>query len=135
MRFNRAKKVAFVIVALALAPVLAQAQICDVPSFLFATVQSAIDNISCTTINLANQTYPESVLIARSLTVAGPDPTTPATIAGHMQVEGSATVVDMSNVLVQNGCVPEAMLVTAGGQVNSSKLDVVWVDGNPCPTG
>ena len=132
MELKTAIKATIVIAVLALAPAQAQGQVCNVPTLVHTTVQRAIDDTRCTTINLSDQSYPESLRISRSLTIAGPAAL--ADIAGHVRVDGSGTVVAMNNVMVQNGCTPDAMLVTDGGQLNSSRLEVVYVDTDPCPS-
>ena len=47
------------------------AQTCAVPGS-HTTIQEAADDPACATITLAAQTYPESIVIRRSLTLAGP---------------------------------------------------------------
>ena len=120
------------LVALALTPALSRAQICVVPSPAHPKLQGAIENAACATINLADQSYAESILITRTLSLLGPPEL--ADINGFVQVQGASTVVEMTNLMVENGCTPAAFLVTAGAQVNSERLEVVWVDGGPCPT-
>ncbi len=56
------------IAALAAPP--AHAQTCTVPGS-HTTIQEAIDDPACATVALATQTYPESIVIRRSLTLAG----------------------------------------------------------------
>ena len=104
---------------------------CNVPGS-HATVQSAIDDTDCTNVVLADQGYDESLLINRSVAITGPAAL--ADINGHVEVQGAGNVVDMTNIQVQNGCLPEAFLVTDGGRVDSTRLEVVWSDGGPCPT-
>jgi len=118
-------------VALALPPAVSRAVDCDVPRPAHPTVQSAIDDAACTTINLGDQSYSESLLIRRSLSIVGPPEL--ADIAGYVEVGGSGTVVEMTNLMVENGCVPYSFLVTDGGQVNTTRLEVVSTDGAPCP--
>ncbi len=131
MHLTIGRKAAVFIVALALTPALSRAQICDVPSPAHPKLQGAIEDTACATINLADQSYAESILITRTLSILGPVGL--ADINGHVQVQGASTVVEMTNLMVENGCTPEAFLVTAGGQVNSERLEVVWIDGAPCP--
>lgn len=118
-------------VALALTSATAFADECDVPSVGYPTVQRAVDSPICTTINLSDQGYPESILIWRSLTIAGP--TELAAIEGLVEVRGIGTFVEMNNLSIENGCTPSAFLTSEGSQVNTERLDVVWTDGGPCP--
>ncbi|MGZ5481008.1 MAG: right-handed parallel beta-helix repeat-containing protein [Pyrinomonadaceae bacterium] len=46
--------------------------VCSVPG-THATIQDAVNDLSCTTINVSAGTYPESVTIARPLTLNGPN--------------------------------------------------------------
>ncbi len=132
MQLTIGRKIAVFLVALALAPALSRAQICDVPSPTHPKLQGAIENTGCATINLADQSYAESILITRTVSILGPVGL--ANINGFVQVQGASTVVEMTNLMVENGCTPAAFLVNGGGQVNSERLEVVWVDGGPCPT-
>ena len=119
------------ITLIALAPTTSHAVDCSVPSGAYPTIQEAIDDTSCTTVNLADQSYEESLLIARSLSILGPPAL--AELNGHVKIEGSGTVVQMDNLMIENGCSPEAYLVTNSGHVDSSRLEVAWVNGAPCP--
>ncbi len=47
---------------------------CSVPSLTYPTIQSAVDDPVCTTINVAPGVYPENVTINRSLTLNGAQP-------------------------------------------------------------
>ena len=96
-----------------------------------ATIQEAIDDPACTTISLAAQTYPESISILRSLTLSGP-PAGGAIVEGLVWVVGSGSVVDLADLLVQNGC-PESLLVQGGAQVNGANLQVIHSAALPCP--
>jgi hypothetical protein len=103
-------------------PLPVRAGTCMVPGS-HATIQAAINDPSCTTIDLANQTYSESVLVSRSLTIASPSGGS-ATIEGLVAVEGSGTVVALDDLGVQNGCSPEALRVQGGAEVNGTNLQV-----------
>src|SRR5205807_2514526 len=46
---------------------------CAVPSITYPTIQSAVNDASCTIISVAPGTYMESVTIARPLTLLGPN--------------------------------------------------------------
>ena len=95
-------------VAMVLAPVASLADVCDVPSAEYPTVQRAVDTPICTTVNLTDPSYPESVLIRRSLSISGPAAL--AIIEGLVEVRGGGTVVQMDNLSIENGCTPSAFL-------------------------
>ncbi len=118
-------------VAMVLAPVASLADVCDVPSAEYPTVQRAVDTPICTTVNLTDPSYPESVLIRRSLSISGPAAL--AIIEGLVEVRGGGTVVQMDNLSIENGCTPSAFLTSEGSQVNTERLEVQWTDGGPCP--
>lgn len=118
-------------VILALVPAVSLAVDCTVPTPRYPTVQSAINDTVCTTINLSDQSYPESILINRSLSILGPAGL--ADIEGYVQVRGAGTVVQMDNLMVHNGCQPAAFLVTSEGHVDSTRLEVEYEAGAPCP--
>jgi len=118
-------------VLIAVVPATSYAVDCSVPSGAYPTVQEAIDDTNCTTVNLADQTYDESLLVDRSLSIVGPPAL--ADINGHVHVQGVGTVVQMDNLMIENGCTPEAYLVNSSGHVDSSRLEIAWVSGAPCP--
>ena len=104
---------------------------CTVPGD-HATIQDAAGDYGCDPINLADQAYPESVRLERSVTIAGPPQV--AEIAGLVAVEGAGTVVHLANVRVDNGCAPESLSAASGGRVAGESLEVVHTDGAPCPS-
>ena len=73
------------------------AGVCTVPGS-HATIQEAIDDPSCTTINLSTQTYPESINITRTLTLAGPGGGG-AIVEGLVRVVGKKSSPDGDRVL------------------------------------
>ena len=131
MHLTLAERFALVLVLITLTPAITQAVVCNVPSGTYPTIQEAIDDTNCTTVNLADQSYDESILVDRSLSILGPPAL--AELNGHVKIQGTGTVVQMDNLMVENGCSPEAYLVTSSGHVNSSRLEVSWVNGAPCP--
>lgn len=106
------------------------AAVCSVPGNR-ATIQNAVDDPSCTRINLGNRVYVESVLVHRSVSIVGPAEI--ADIAGLVEVRGSGTVADFTNIKVENGCTPGAFVTSDGGQAEASSLEVVTTPGGPCP--
>ena len=131
MHWTTGRNCVVLIAILALAPGVSFAVDCTVPDGSYPTVQSAINDVTCTTINLSDQSYPESILIYRSVTIAGPPGL--ADIAGFVKVQGGSTVVQMNNVMVQNGCQPLAFEVMTGSQFDSTRLEVIYQAGDPCP--
>ena len=120
----------------------AGAQTCTVPG-THATIQGAIDDPACTTINLSAQSYPESINIQRSLTLAGPAPSGGnggentggggAVVEGLVRVVGAGTLVNTSDLAVRNGCPLNALLVLGGAQTNGMNLTVERSAALPCP--
>ena len=109
----------------------AGAQTCTVPGS-HATIQEAIDDPACATINLSAQSYPESINIPRSLTLVGPGGGG-AVVEGLVRVVGVGTVVNLSDLAVQNGCPSNALLVFGGAQTNGTNLAVERSAALPCP--
>jgi hypothetical protein len=99
-----------------------------VPSGPHPTIQSAVDDGSCTEILLAAQSFVESVLISRDLSVAGVSAET-SIIEGQLEVEGGTTQVSLESMTVDAsargvaGTVEQALLVEGGAEVTC--LDVV----------
>jgi hypothetical protein len=118
------------VVTLASPQASAQAAECVVPGD-HATVQDAAADHGCDPITLADLTYSESVRIERSVSITGPVEV--AEIAGLVEVAGPGTLVQLSNLRVDNGCAPEALISSSGGQVVGDGLEVVGTAGGPCP--
>ena len=109
----------------------APADTCTVPG-THTSVQSAVDDPVCSTIELADQAYPESVNIPRSVQIAGPVTGT-AAIEGLLRVVGSDTEVELERLRIENGCRDQAILVREGAEVAGSELDVVHSQSLSCP--
>ncbi len=121
----------------------AVAAVCQVPSAPHPTIQSAIDDGTCTEIELASQVFEESVLIARDLTIGG-STTSSSTIAGQVTVQGGATQVTLENLTVDGtiqgvaGTFDVALQVIGGAELATNSVIVlnsvvdpwtVFVDG------
>jgi hypothetical protein len=104
---------------------------CTVPGS-HSTIQKAVNDSSCTTVNLASQTYGESVNIPRSLTIAGPSNGS-AIIEGQVWVTGQNTQVQLVDLRVQNGCQLEALTVVKGAQMEGTNLRTISSGILPCP--
>ncbi len=114
----------------ALAPPL-HAQTCSVPG-THATIQEAIDDPACVLITLSAQTYAESIVIARSLDLAGPA-AGGAIVQGLVLMVGSGTEVGLQDLRVENGCVPNALKTTSGATMTGTNLEVECSAAFPCP--
>ena len=110
----------------------AGADVCSVPGS-HPTIQEAVNDSACTEIDLSDQTYPESILVTRSLTIAGPGAGT-AILEGGVEVTRSGTIVTLTDLEVRNGCQPEALSAAGGGRVEGTGLVVVRSAALPCPS-
>jgi hypothetical protein len=119
-----------VLILEALAPPL-HAQNCTVPGS-YVTIQEAIDDPACVTITLSAQTYGESIVIPRSLPLAGPR-AGGAIVQGLVLVVGSGTEVGLQDLRVENGCVPDALRTASGARMTGENLEVVRSAALPCP--
>ncbi|HSN54793.1 MAG TPA: hypothetical protein VLT32_08970 [Candidatus Sulfomarinibacteraceae bacterium] len=107
------------------------AQTCTVPGS-HGTIQAAADDPTCTTIDLAAQIYPESVVLGRTVTIAGPG-TGGAVVQGLVLISGAGTVATLRDLRVENGCVPDALRASGGARLVGDSLQVERVEGLPCP--
>ena len=127
--FRFAAAVLIVVAAAVTQPL--QAQTCTVPG-THATIQEAADDPACATITLAAQTYPESVVIRRSLTIAGPG-TGGAIVQGLVLVAGATTEATLNDLRVENGCRPDALRASGGARLAGNNLQVERSGALPCP--
>jgi hypothetical protein len=110
---------------------------CAVPSGSHPTIQSAVDDVGCTEIELGSQIYVESVTIARTLSVSGVTAAT-TTIAGRVLINGATAVVTLTELTVDGshpavaGCFVEAVDVENDGRMVGSNIVVVNGDGDAC---
>jgi len=115
----------------------ARAAPCPVPSGSYPTIQSAVDDVGCTEIELGSQVYTENVEIGRTLSVSGISAVA-TTIAGRVLITGAAAVVNLSDLTVDGsdpavaGCFPEAVDVEGGAQMSGSNIVVINGDGDAC---
>jgi hypothetical protein len=107
------------------------AQTCTVPGS-HATIQEAADDPACATVTLAAQTYPESIVLRRSLTLAGPG-AGGAVVQGLVLIAGATTQVALNDLRVENGCVPDALRTSGGARLTGNNLQVERSEGLPCP--
>lgn len=107
------------------------AQTCTVPG-THATIQEAIDDMGCAQIDLAGQTYGESINVSRSLTLTGPS-AGGAVVEGFVRVAGVGTTAHFQDLVVRNGCLERALLAHVGATVDGTRLTVERSAGLPCP--
>ena len=99
---------------------------CDVPGD-FPTLQAAVDDEACTEVVVAAGLYPETVDIARSLTLRGAGVAN-STVEGRLRITGSGAEIALFDLTIDAsgpsavGCYPQALLVAGGAEV--SALDV-----------
>lgn len=107
------------------------AQTCTVPGS-HATIQEAADDPACAIVDLAAQTYPESIVIRRSLTLAGPG-TGGAVVRGLVLIAGATTEATLRDLSVENGCVPDALRTSGRAKLTGENLQVERSATLPCP--
>jgi len=129
-RVSCVAEVASALILAALCPPV-DAQTCTVPG-THATIQEAADDPACVTISLAAQTYPESIVLRRSLTLAGPG-TGGAVIQGLVLIAGATTEVTLNDLRVENGCRPDALRTSGGAKLTGTNLQVERSETLPCP--
>ncbi len=127
---SRLTPAAVVLCAMFAAPSL-HAQICTVPGS-HATIQAAADDPACATVDLSAQTYPESIVLRRTVIVAGPV-SGGAVIQGLVLIAGTGTVATLRDLRVENGCVPDAVRASGGAHLVGENIQVERADGLPCP--
>jgi len=109
----------------------ALAGVCTVPGS-HATIQEAIDDPACTSIDLSAQTYAESINIPRTLTLAGPGGGG-AIVEGLVRVAGGGTQATLVDLEVANGCAYAATRAVAGGEIVGDNLQTTSSSAMPCP--
>jgi nitrous oxidase accessory protein NosD len=108
----------------------ALAVVCQVPSGTHPTIQAAVNDDSCTEIELAAQTFEESVLIARGLTLRGASQAT-TTVEGQIAVQGVATEVVVEELTVDAsargmaGTVDAALVASGGASLITHSVSVL----------
>ena len=108
------------------------AGVCTVPG-THALVQLAIDDPACGQIQLADQTYDESITIDRSLTLAGPAGGD-AILSGRVGALGAGVLAAVLDLAVETSCSP-ALLARSGARIDGSGLTVLRSAAFPCSPG
>jgi hypothetical protein len=115
----------------------AGADVCQVPSTPYPTIQSAIDDAVCGVVLVSAGQYPEHLVIDRSLDLIG-DSVEAVEITGSATVTGSSSQVHLEELRIELDAVggsspPEqALLVENGAEVTTDDVDVVrrsWPEG------
>jgi hypothetical protein len=109
----------------------AGAEVCTVPGS-HATLQEAVDDPTCTSVEPASQTHAESIVIRRSLTVAGAAAAEPV-IAGLVRLDAAGIQVELADLRIENGCSGRAFEVQRGAELQGRNLTVVRDAALPCP--
>lgn len=109
---------------------------CAVPSG-YGTIQAAIDDANCDTINVSSGTYTENITINRSLTLQGVGNSKPIIDGNNngrvVTISGNGIQVSLTNLRITNGDATNAgpsprsgggIFVTNGAQLTASYLDI-----------
>jgi predicted outer membrane repeat protein len=84
----------------------AEAITCDVPTGTHPTIQSAVDDAACDTVNLTAALYTENVTIGRSVTIQGQgmaNTTVDGNASGAVFTIGPTLVVTLTDIAIVNG--------------------------------
>ncbi len=104
---------------------------CDVPSVDHPTLGAAVVDVLCQQIVLASGTYPESVLVSRSLAIDGQSSSV-TTLRGRLVVAGAGTVLTLGDLRLESGC-DRTLQASGGATVDSRYVDVLSVSSAGCP--
>lgn len=107
----------------------AAAIVCSVPGS-HDSIRQAIADVACTQIQLANQVYSESLVLARTIDLVGTTSGS-STIRGAIAVSG-AVAVGLTDLLV-TGCADARVTAGAGASVSGTGLEVVTPASPACP--
>lgn len=113
--------------AITLSPA-ANAQLCSVPGS-HATVQSAVDDVNCATVEVDAGVFPESVLVTRSVAVVGD--AGGGTLLSALRAAGDGVALVAESL--QLGCVTDALVSKDGASVNALNISIDYSVGLPCP--
>ena len=110
------------------------AQVCEVPTLAYPSIQAALDDVTCTEVVLAAQTFAETVTVSRSLVLDGAS-SAATVIVGLVTVTGASTEATLQGLKVEGGgCFPVALDVGDGAQVTSGPdVAITNADGGECP--
>ena len=103
---------------------------CAVPGPSHGTIQQALDDAACASIELAAANYAESLRIARSLTITGAGSAATA-IQGRIEIIGLAQV-SLTGLSIRNGCPAPGLRVLDGADVTAADVKIAAA-ALPCP--
>ena len=109
----------------------AEAIVCTVPGS-HPILQTAVDDLECTEVELDPGVYQETLRLPRRLLISGPAGGG-TVIRGRVTVTGADTVVHLVDLAIDNGCAPAALTSLLGARVEGLGLEVVRQTGQPCP--
>jgi len=109
----------------------ARGAVCTVPG-THPTIQLAVDDPSCGSIDLADQTFEESVLIRRGLNLVGVFEGQ-TTIQGQIVVTSQGSGVLIRYLAIESGCPDLALDIEEGADVQTSAIRISVAPGLLCP--
>lgn len=101
------------------------------------TIQAAVLDPACSSVELPAGTYAESVVVTRSLSLLGPSGAT-ATISGGLVADGAGILVELTDLTLDStssgvaGCVPRALVSTGGARVTTNGVRVAAAATGSC---
>ena len=113
------------------------AVVCTVPSSPHQTIQAAGDDLACSEVVLAAQTFEESVLVERDIEIRGVSSAT-TLIEGRMVITGASSAVVIEDLTIDGsapsvaGCFREALVSEGGAGIQASGVVVLNGDGDGC---
>lgn len=116
----------------------AAASTCPVPEPAHPTLGAAVRDLTCSTIQLAAGTYPENLVVARDVVLAGAGAGATA-VAGAIEVSGATTDVALAGLAIDGtgagvaGCWQK--LLAANGGARLSTTSDVRVTNSGVPAG
>jgi hypothetical protein len=113
-----------------LSPAAAHGQTCAVPG-THASVQAAVSDPACATVELAAQTFSESPTVDRSLALAGA-PGGGSVVAGRLAASGAGVVLALSDLAVSGGCDGAGLDAAGGASIVSRGVSIVRATNLPC---
>lgn len=102
----------------------AAASPCSVPTIAHPTLGAAVRDFACTTIQLAAGSYPENVVVARDLAIAGAGAGL-SLVAGPVEIVGAGSDVTLAGLSLDGtpagvaGCWTSLLRATGGARVTA----------------
>ncbi len=104
---------------------IAAASTCPVPDPVHPNLAAAVRDLSCTTIQLAAGTYPENLVVARDVVLAGAGAGA-TVVAGAIEVSGATTDVALDGLALDGtgvgvaGCWQSLLAATGGARLQTA---------------